>query len=69
MQPVFVELYTEGKIVVFLLRLPGHCEERSDVAIPWLEGKTIESRLVIHGIATPVCALVRNDRAIGGAIN
>ena len=36
-------------------KISGHCEERSDVAIP---------RLVASpwGIATPVCALARNDR-------
>ena len=39
------------------------------MAIPWLEGKTIENCPKIHGIATPVCALVRNDRSIGRAIN
>ena len=44
-------------------------EAEGDVAIPWLEGKTIENRPKIHGIATPVCALVRNDRSIKGALN
>jgi hypothetical protein len=39
------------------------------VAIPWLEGKTIENCPKIYGIATPVCALVRNDHSIGGATN
>ena len=39
------------------------------MAIPWLEGRTIENRSKIHGIATPVCALIRNDRSIEGTTN
>ena len=44
-------------------------EAEGDVAIPWIEEKTMENCPKIHGIATPVCALVRNDLSIEGAIN
>ena len=57
------------KIVVYVYRLPRHCEERSDVAIPRLEGKCIENCPKIYGIATPVCALVRNDVLLFSTLN
>jgi hypothetical protein len=34
-----------------------------DVAIPKIEGNTIENCPAIWGIATPACALVRDDRS------
>ena len=40
-----------------------------DVAIPRLEGKCIENCPKIYGIATPVCALVRNDVLLFSALN
>ena len=39
------------------------------MAIPRLEGKCIENCPKIYGIATPVCALVRNDVLLFSALN
>ena len=39
------------------------------MAIPRLEGKCIENCPKIYGIATPVCALVRNDVLLFSVLN
>jgi len=39
------------------------------VAIPWIEGKPTEKRSKSYGIATPVCALARNDVSLFSALN
>ena len=42
-------------------------EAEGAVAIHRIEEETMENCPKIHGIATPVCPLVRNDRSIEGA--
>ncbi len=39
------------------------------MAIPWINAKTIDKFPKNKEIATPVCALVRNDSSFGRAIN
>ena len=44
-----------------LLKITTSLRARQGVAIPWIEESTDLASRKIDGIATPVCALVRND--------